>query len=513
MLSIPENYRVCTAEENRGMDTFTIQEFGIPSFTLMEIAGAKTADAIFPYLKPQSRGLVLCGKGNNAGDALVAARHLHRRNIRFDVVFISGTESMSDDASRNLHLVQKLMEADTRTGEPALVILEGWNPDNLRPGQYSFIIDGMLGTGLADNVRGDYAKAISWTNALGLPVFSIDVPTGLHADTGEVLGNSITASVTCTYGALKTGFYMNEGPNRCGKIVFCDLGFPSNAPATSHRYVIEDEWVRVCRESQPVHHPRHKYEAGVVYLIAGSEGLTGAVQMAAISAWRTGVGAVTIIIPHGLLPVFETTLIHQVKIPVGRRDDFHFTPAHTEDVLGQIRHRPGCVLLGPGLGRHKETVAFVQELTGRIEADLVIDADGLWCLAQGSFPVVKSGSSWILTPHPGELSQLAGRSVSEPFERMTIAESMAQEHGVVIVAKGMPTYISQSGRHTLMTTYDTTVFSRTGYGDVLAGKIAGNLARSQESVLSCAAALQEGRHKYDHALQTAPHPPEPMDLV
>ncbi len=512
MSSIPNNFRVCTAEENRAMDAYTIHKFGIPSFTLMEIAGAKTASAILPHLKPESRGLVLCGKGNNAGDALVVTRHLHRMGFRFDLVFVSGIDELSGDTTKNLDYIRKLIDSDPNPDDPSISIIEGWQPDHIDREHYTFIIDGLLGTGLSSALRGMYTTAVDWANDSGLPVYSIDVPTGLHADTGEVLGNCIHAKQTCTYGALKTGFYIGKGPDYSGEIVFCDLGFPKEASPKSERFIIDESWLNQQRE--PVRHPRHKYEAGVVYLIAGSEGLTGAVQLAAQSAWRMGVGAVTVIIPHGLLPVFETTLVHQVKETVGSRDDYHFRSSHIKQILEMIDHRPGSVLLGPGLGRHSETVSFVHKLVGQLSTDLVIDADGLWCLSQDDFPKIKSDAPWILTPHPGELSQLTGKSAAaDNFERMQIAENLAQEHGITVVSKGMPTYVAEAEHHTLMTAYDTTIFSRTGYGDILAGKIVAGLALGLKPKISCAKALLDGKRKYDHALNINNYPPEPLDLV
>ena len=511
-MSIPNNFRVCTAEENRAMDAYTIQDFGIPSFTLMEIAGAKTAASILPHLKPQSRGLVLCGKGNNAGDALVVTRHLHRMGFQFDLVFVSRTEELSEDTTKNFAFVQKLIDGDPNPNNPAITITEGWQPDKIDAKHYTFIIDGLLGTGLSSALRGDYAKAVDWANDSGLPIYSIDVPTGLHADTGKVLGNCMRARMTCTYGALKTGFYIGNGPEYAGEIVFCDLGFPDEATPKSERFIIDESWID--QQPEPVRHPRHKYEAGVVYLIAGSEGLTGAVQLAAQSAWRMGVGAVTVIIPHALLPVFETSLVHQVKVPVGKREDYHFKPGHVDQILEMINDRPGSVLLGPGLGRHAETVAFVHKLTSQLTTDLVIDADGLWCLSQNDFPKINGDTSWILTPHPGELSQLTGKSATDDnFERMQIAEKLAQDHNITVVSKGMPTYVAEQGHHTLMTAYDTTIFSRTGYGDILAGKIVAGLALGYKPTISCAKALLDGKQKYYNALKSNNYPPEPLDLV
>lgn len=510
-MRVPAEYKICSAQDCRSLDAYTINDLGIPGFTLMEIAGSKTAGHLMKDIEPGSHGLFLCGKGNNAGDALVVARHLFRNDISSDIVFISGTEKLSSDAQTNFDLLKKLVKT-SHTGSASISFIEKWPDDVSLFSDFDFIIDGMLGTGLDSEIRGDYLKAILWANDSLLPVYSIDIPTGLHADSGRKLGNSIQAKKTFTFGARKTGFYFNDGPGSTGEVVFCDLGFPPVDVSEEQRYVIDETWVR--KQPVPHHSPRHKYEAGVLYIIAGSEGLTGAAILAAKSAWAEGLGAVILIVPKGLSPIFETNLIQEVKHPVGTPEDRFFKPEHITEIIDILKNRKGKVLLGPGLGRNGETLDFVRRLLSNIEDDLIIDADGLWCLSQINDWKAKRSHNWILTPHPGELYQLTGKDVGDPFQRLRIAEDFSRAHQVTVISKGMPTTVCSPEGESFVTNYDTTIFARTGYGDVLAGKVAANLTLEYESKLSCIIALLDGKHKHEQALKRNPiRVPEPFDLI
>ncbi|MDX1672474.1 MAG: NAD(P)H-hydrate epimerase, partial [Balneolaceae bacterium] len=272
----PLNYFLCTAGQSQQMDARTIDQFGIDGYTLMEVAGSSAAGHLRAKFSPGCHGLYLCGKGNNAGDALVVARYLVQHGIGATIVLISGDEELSTDTDKNLELLQKIAENDPNAAET--VIIPAW--DQFDPNRSAdFIIDGMLGTGLDSELRGDYQKAVSWVNDSALPVISIDIPTGLHADTGEVMGEAVIAQETYSFGTLKQGFYLGEGPLCTGKVIFCELPFP-NYLKECDTYLIDEQWV-----PEPVNPPaRHKYEAGVLYIVAGSEGLTGAAIMTAESA-------------------------------------------------------------------------------------------------------------------------------------------------------------------------------------------------------------------------------------
>ncbi|MDX1617812.1 MAG: NAD(P)H-hydrate epimerase, partial [Balneolaceae bacterium] len=387
-------FYICTAEQCRQMDTETIDSFGIDGFTLMEIAGSTTARHLQGDLPRGSHGLYLCGKGNNAGDALVVARYLSQHGFRATLVFLSGTDDLSSDTSHNLSLLEKI---DSNSDYASRIeFLESWkqfDDTGASAAGFDFIVDGMLGTGLSSDLRGDYVEAAKWANRSALPIYSIDIPTGLHSDSGHIMGIAIRATKTFTYGARKQGFYLDSGFECTGSIIYCDLPFP-NYLKNSNTFLLDESWVEETARTPA----RHKYEAGVLYVVAGSEGLTGAALLAAQSAWAEGIGAVIVVCPRGILPVFEHNAPQIIKKPVGDRDDFAFGIGHLDEVLAAVDERPGDVLFGPGIGRADSTLDFATGFFTEFEGNLLIDADGLWSLAQKASWEKPENGEWIITP-------------------------------------------------------------------------------------------------------------------
>lgn len=509
MLEIPIRYRLFSAEESGALDSYSINKLGIPGQTLMEVAGAKASDYILGNHDMPSRAIVLCGKGNNAGDALVATRHLTRNGLTALIFFISGIEALSEETQKNLDIlitISKIKQTGT------IQIFSSWDEVSAAKFNADFIIDGLLGTGLNTDLRGEYTKAVTWANEASLPIYSMDIPTGLHADNGKILGTAVKSTETFAFGTLKTGYYLESGPEYCGKIHFCDLGFPDSLKSESARFLIRPEWVGAY--PLPDKNPRHKYEAGILYVIAGSEGLTGAAVMASWSAWAEGLGAVIAIVPGGLEASFEVHLIQQVKKPVGSSDDKFFHEKHANEVLEIMKERPGTILLGPGLGRNEQTVDFVRMLLEHKPQRMVIDADALWCIAQLDAIPQHDGCEWILTPHPGELNRLLKYDIENDLDRLNKVERYANKNNLFVVSKGNPVIVADPHHHCYLTDYDTTIFSRSGYGDVLSGKIGAASAMDQDTTISCLSALLKGKEKYDQIFNLeSGHPPEPLDLI
>ncbi|MFH5833550.1 NAD(P)H-hydrate dehydratase [Halalkalibaculum sp. DA384] len=485
----PHPFYLSTAEQSQQMDRATIEQFGIDGFTLMEVAGSSAAKRLLDELPANAHGLYLCGKGNNAGDALVVARYLIQHGHAATLLFISGTEGLSDDTEQNLALLRKIAEHDS-TAAP-VTIINGW-PQFKKSGlaELDFIVDGMLGTGLNSELRGDYAKAVAWANEVDRPIYSIDIPTGLHANTGQIMGTAIQASTTYTFGSQKLGFYLEDGYSCTGEIVLCELPFP-NYLKTCNNFLLDRSWV-----NEPEYPPaKHKYDAGVLYLIAGSEGLTGAAILSARSAWAAGVGAVIIICPRGILPVFEHTLPQIIKKPVGTPDDTSLSIEQLDSVIHIIDEKPGNVLFGPGIGRAPSTLqfstAFFEQFTGR----LLIDADGLWCLGQQQNWQKPDQASWILTPHPGELAKLSSSSFDDGGERLETVREISSTKNITVVSKGFPSVIGTPSGKCLLTRYDTRVFARAGFGDVLAGKIGAYWSLGNPPAKSAALGLLHGYEK------------------
>lgn len=501
-LEAPYSRYLLDADLSQEVDRRTIQEMGIDGFTLMEVAGSSAAKKLLQEIPTHSHGVYLCGKGNNGGDALVIARYLIQNNIKATVVFLSGSDDLSPDAKKNFDLLQKFDSASQ------LTTVESWNDFNPQE-DFDFIVDGMLGTGLKSDVRGAYAKAVEWANNQSASTFSIDIPTGLHAGSGKIMGCAIDANRTFAFGGLKQGFYLDEGPSQTGTVDYCELPFPNAFKNDCSTYLLDERWIQM----KPPSPGKHKYDSGVLYLVAGSEGLSGAAIMAAQSAWAEGPGAVILIGPRGILPAFEENLPSIIKKPVGSRDDYFFTKEHLEKVLSIIQEKKGTVLLGPGLGRADETVNFVEQFLSQNDTDTIIDADGLWCLSQLTDWEKPDQSNWILTPHHGELNRLTQEKIESGLQRLESVRQFAQKHNVTILSKGMPGILGTPSGKCYLTDYNTRYFARAGSGDVLAGKVSAFLAMGRAPDLSCSMGLLNGKEKLEYFLNHHQGLPEPKDFI
>lgn len=496
-MKIPHQYQLFTAAESRELDRRTIEEFGIDGFTLMEIAGTRAADFILSKTDSSERGLICCGRGNNAGDALVVARILAEHQYQLDIYFPDGKVSLSRDCELNLQLLKKL--------DSDCVFYISDIDDKSK--SYDFIVDGMLGTGLNSDVRSPYKNTIDHLNQIESVKFAMDIPTGLSADDGSVLGTALKVDFTLAFGSLKHGYFQGEAFEYCGELIFCELPFPSSLKQ-SKDFLLDDSWLS--KIEHEIDTRSHKYDGGVVYIIAGSEGLTGAAVLASLSAWNTGVGAVILITPKGLLSSYDETLVHIIKKPVGAKDDIYFNASHVQEVDQIISEKDGCLLIGPGLGRKTETATFVQEVVNNFKGDVVIDADGLFAISQSDIQGLGKNRNMVLSPHPGELNLLYNGELSN---RKDQSLELARLFSSTIVSKGLPTMIVSKNGETISTAYDTRVFSRAGFGDVLAGKIVGFLLQLKNPELSCAFALSDGYKKIQSMISEPEINPEPMDII
>ncbi len=502
MLNAPVSHYLFNAAQSRDIDEQTINEIGIEGFTLMEIAGYSASQEILNTYPELSHGIYLCGKGNNAGDALVISRYLIQHDINASIVFLNGIDGLSPDTHKNFELLKKF------DPENKISIYDSWDDFSVQT-SFDFIVDGMLGTGLDSNLRGDYQKAVQWANQQSRPVFSIDIPTGLHADTGEIMGKVIEADHTFTFGGRKQGFYLQDGPQHTGQVTYCELPFPNELKASCDTFLLDESWVPEHQSSLGV----HKYDTGVLYIIAGSEGLTGAAVMAAKSAWAEGLGAVILVCPRGLLPVYEHNLPSIIKKPVGEQSDTYFSKEHLPDVSQIVGEKKGAVLIGPGLGRQDETVRFVIDYLSQNDRKTVIDADALWALAQSKEWKEFENKHWILTPHPGELVKLLEQDIKKDYKRLDLVRNFSAEHNVTTLSKGMPGMIATKNGDSYLTNYDTRYFARAGSGDVLAGKISAYLSLDYSPEYSCVQALLNGKKKLQTYLDSNRDLPEPIDFI
>lgn len=471
--------RLCTADQSRQLDDDTIHSFGIDGSILMEVAGLKAADTIRQRTGDEAHGLYVCGKGNNGGDAFVIARYLaDQPGHNITIVLAAGDEGLSPDAEKNLGLLRKLSEQNNKIQITATAESQVYN-------NADYIVDGMIGTGLSSDVREPLLGCVKLVNSSTAPTFSLDIPTGLHCDNGQVLGDCIHADHTITFGTNKIGFYLESGPDVCGDIHLAELPFPEHLRDHSG-ILIRPELLKETTDPESLYKAEHKYQKGAVHIIAGSEGMTGAAIMAACSAWKAGAGAVFLYSPHKLLPIYEQTLPEIIKVPVGTADYSSFIPDHSSSVLQKIEEKPGVVLAGPGIGRSKETIQFIQEVVSQLDQPLLLDADAL--AGWKAFTSLDK-SSWTITPHIGELRNAVGLSFNTDADRLREVRELAEREGCTVLSKGYPSFLTEPGRESFLTGYDTRMFAKAGFGDVLAGTIAGKMTVSKQKTESIITAM------------------------
>jgi ADP-dependent NAD(P)H-hydrate dehydratase / NAD(P)H-hydrate epimerase len=496
---IPNSAKLSGTAQSREMDRKTIEEFGIDGFTLMEIAASGAASGIRTAAGDRRKGLFVCGKGNNGGDALAAARYLcEDAGHSAAILFLMGDSDISPDAKKNLSLLRKLKKHGTDITLPGSL-------DTLTLSNFDYIVDGIFGTGITGAVREPVSGVIDRINGSGLPVFAMDVPSGLDADTGRVSGSAIRATHTFTFGTNKPGFWLNGAKEYTGVVHVVHLPFPNYLRETVASLINEELSGRlpdIKREAS------HKYDGGVVHILAGSEGLTGAAVMAAKSAWSSGAGAVHLYAPKKLLPVYEKNLPQIIKVAVGNDSDGFFKPHHAASIIEKMDTRPGVLLAGPGSGTQDETQECIFQVINHSAGTVILDADGLQGLSRLLELPEEKRRKWILTPHIGEAKKYLRMTFEDDYDRLTSAKAFVKEHKTSLLVKGNPTFFINSKREAFITGYDTLPFTRAGFGDVLAGTIAANSGITGEETLSALHALIKGYKKYQQFTDNGVFGPE-----
>jgi NAD(P)H-hydrate epimerase len=480
-LKHPYPFQLSSVEQCRDMDEKTIHEYGIDGFTLMELAGMQAALSISKLQPESTHGVYLCGKGNNAGDALVVARYLTEQfQHKVTICMVSGDEGLSPDCLKNLNLIKKIAEHS-----PRILVHSTFSSDLLTDADYA--VDGLTGTGLKGALGDPFAEVVHKLNKSGLPVYSMDIPSGLSGNSGIAEGACVKADQTFTFGALKTGFYFENAREYTGVVTLCHLPFPNHFRKTEGVY-FDPEWESSFPPLKRT--AQHKYKDGVVHVLAGSDGLTGAAIMAARSAWKSGAGAVILYSPAGLMDIYEKNLPEVIKKKTGNENDVIYKADYAAEVSGMINEKEGVILAGPGIGLQEESISFLKNVLSATNHSLVLDADGL-ALLKDSHELLQ-GREVIITPHPGEASKYLGYIGKDGRSRMEWCKKYSTEHVFFTVSKGNPVIIGTPEGECAISGYDNSSFSRAGFGDVLAGRIAGNLAICSDRMHSVIEALLHG---------------------
>ena len=475
--------RILTTAQMRDADRRAIEEIGIPSAVLMDTAGRQVVAAMerhLPALAGQ-RVAVVCGKGNNGGDGFVVARVLSAGGVDTRVYLAAPASAVAGDAATNLSALRALEMPVVELAGP-----ETWAAYVPEIADCDVIVDALVGTGLTRPLEGYWRTVVADLNATGVPIVSVDLPSGLSADTPRLIGETIDATLTVTLGAPKIPLLLPPAATRAGNVVVADIGIPDQVIETLDGPRLE----AITRERAlelvvPRPDDVHKGDCGRVLIVAGSTGKTGAARLTAVGALRSGAGLVTVATPRVCQESVSALMPEYMTLGLDSTADGTVSAQAIETVLAE---RCDVLAVGPGLGRGAEVRAFVRALVARSTVPLVLDADGLNAFADDPTDLVgREGRDLIITPHPGEMARLTGTTVDHvQTHRVELARELATARRIYVVLKGARTLVATPDGAVLVNLTGNPGMATGGTGDVLTGVIAAWLPQLVDAEAACA---------------------------
>jgi hydroxyethylthiazole kinase-like uncharacterized protein yjeF len=442
------------------------QARGVSADSLMENAGREVAGAAVRLAGGAygRRAVVVCGRGNNGGDGLVAARYLDAWGLRATAVLLEPGEDLREPAAANLARLAHT-SVRVRPFSGGLLARELARAD--------VVVDAVFGTGFRGVPEDAFAEAIEAMNEAGAPVVAVDVPSGVNGETAAVEGAAVRADITVTFGAAKPGVVLLPGAGLAGVVEVADIGFPSDL-IRAELSVVEDAdvagWL-------PRRGPEtHKRAAGFAVVIGGSRLMTGAVSLMARAAYGAGAGLVAAAVPEGILPVVQGAVREAVFAPLP--ETARGTVAGGSDRLSQVFGEADAVALGPGMTTDRETAAWIREAVRRSQIPVVLDADGLNAFAGRAAELAERRAELVLTPHAGEFGRLVGVPAREvEADRVAHVRKLAAQTRATVLLKGTRTLVGTPEGQVRVNPTGGPFLASGGTGDVLTGMIAGLLAR------------------------------------
>ncbi len=457
--------RLLTRNQSRRLDQVSMERLEIPGLILMENAGkevAKVTESILEGKKREKQIAICCGKGNNGGDGFSAALHLNHFNVT-----IFSLPAISDILGDSLHFYNKCVGKGMK-------IVHGYELPTSN--EFDLIIDGLIGTGFSGEMRSPLKKWTKWINQQDCTVVSIDIPSGVNADTGSASKDAVEALLTVTMGCAKVGMMLNPGSSYCGEIYPAQIGFPD---------VLDElegvKW-RSFEEDLAFEHltkpdsGTYKHRQGKVLILAGSNGMTGAATLSTTAAMRSGVGLTMTSAPESLNSIYETNLMEGMTFACKDDGKGYLAEQNFEEIHS---HLDWCdvILIGPGLGAQGTTRQLIKKIILSSEKPLVIDADGLRCFIDNHDLFQQISAPLVITPHYGELASILGQDIQKIQSNFPdTLESFLKDFPGVIVAKNAPTCTGFRNEVVTNTTGNPGL-ATAGTGDVLAGIISSFLAQ------------------------------------
>ncbi len=472
--------KLLSAAQMKELDRKAIDEMGVPSVDLMEMAARQvflSASAYFTTAE-EAMAVVFCGPGNNGGDGVGAARFFIERGISTRVFLVGDREKMT---------------ADTKEMERRLYAvggkLESFSPQD--PEQEAqcrkahVIIDAIFGIGLHSAPRGDAKAAILLMNQCHVPIVSADIPSGVLADTGQTPGEAVVASQTVTFTLPKPGLYTGKGSLCCGELQIVDIGIPKTLieEMLCQTFVLTKQEIQALLPQRKI--DGHKGDFGKVGIVAGSVGYTGAPTLSAKAAMRSGTGLVFLYVPESIYEIEAMKNTEVMVFPL-KTADHELHPIAAEQVLPPLQAYDAC-LVGPGLGKSEGAAAVVRAAIAHLECPLVLDADGLNLAAEHIHELDGRKAPLIMTPHEGEFLRLGGHL--ENGDRIGAARAFAISHGCILVLKGRGTVTALPDGTVYINPTGNSGMAKGGSGDVLSGVLLALLGQGMEPGLAAAVAV------------------------
>lgn len=487
--------KVTTADEMRTIDSETINNYGIPGVVLMERAGLSVASKV-KELVGRGTVIVVSGRGNNGGDGFVVARNLYNDGWDVRVFLTAKPEDLRGDA-----LLQ--YKAAVKYGVHIKPIKDLLVHQQTIFTPHSIVVDALLGTGLSKDVTGVLSDVIDRINASGRPVFSVDIPSGISSDNGQIMGKAVKASYTITFGLPKRGHLVHPGAEYSGRLFVENIGFPKKL-IHSEKLNVELLEKKTLYPIIPERHSySHKGSYGHVLIVAGSRGKTGAALMAAKACLKTGAGLVTLGVPESLADVFQSRVTEEMTLVLPDKGDGTLSGEAARSILDFLHRTAHLLAIGPGIGTSVEITRVMKDLIKNSSSPIIIDADGINSLRGERGIFAKVNVPIMLTPHPGEMARLlhgSRRKVTETKkeshiqkldtgirksierDRINTALSFSRDTKTHLVLKGVPTIIATPDNKAFINATGNPGMAKSGTGDVLTGMIAGFLSQTMNPV-------------------------------
>ena len=451
--------KVISAKEMARIEHIAYQE-GASEVEFMRQAGYNIALAVQDYVTKHhlpKKVMLLCGKGNNGGDAYVAGSHLLISGYEVEALQLAPLAECSPLCRENAEIFRD------EGG-----ILKIYNPTHeCASSKEGVILDGIFGTGFHGALKEPYASVVKKANSSGLPILAIDIPSGVNGDTGQVEGEAVKATLTLFLELPKTGFFLQDAWNYVGKLQYVTFGLPSKyiLQAQPDFSMITQEMVQ--KLLPPIVRNRHKYQRGYVIGVSGSPGMPGAALLSSLSSLRGGAGIMRLMYPQEM----EHELVSSAYEVIKESYDYN-----KPDALLEIMSKGSALYIGPGMGRSTETKNLLKNIIPRITKPSVIDGDALTIIAEENIALP---SNAVLTPHKGELLRLLKIENSPPLDKafLELCQNYAEKNNVTLLLKGAPTFIFHPGEKPLVCPRGDPGMATAGSGDVLTGLIAALLAQ------------------------------------